>query len=301
MFKRLFFIFNIAFCCYGWTQAPLHSFEFEGLERSYLLHVPENHDGPLPLLLVLHGRTQTATQIMRLTDFNRFADKHGFIALYPNGVKQEWNYVRDLPGYPKVHDDTAFLLALIDSLAETYAIDQNRLYVTGFSNGGFMTQRLICDSDTFAAFASVGAAGFGGMPGLCPNGKPLSLLLIHGTADGIVPFDGLTQTNSRGAEVVVLASVPQTLGFWADYGGCDTNATNRDLAASGKSPDTSVVIYKVTGCPDNHDIVLYAVVGGGHNWPGVAGLIPDSIGGNVNLDFHASEVVWNFFQRQAQP
>lgn len=286
---------------YGMAQAPLETFSFASLERSYRVHVPNSHDGPLPLVLILHGRTQTAEQMMRLTDFNRLADAHGFIAVYPNGINQEWNYVKDLPGYPEVHDDTAFLLALIDSLSEAYPVDPNRLFVAGFSNGGFMAQRMICDTERFAAFASVGAAGFGGMPSVCLGGKPLSLLLIHGTADAIVPFEGLKQTNSRGAEVVVLASVPQTLGFWADYGGCDTNAAHRDLVASGKSPETSVLIYEVTGCPDNHDIMLYAVVGGGHNWPGVAGLIPDSIGGNVTLDFHASEVIWDFFQRQIRP
>lgn len=298
--RQIVCIWVIALCSFGWTQTPLHSFTFEGLERSYLLHVPDKTE-PMPLVLVLHGRSQTADQMMRLTDFNRLADEHGFITLYPNGIQQEWNYVKGLPGYPEGQDDTAFLHALIDTLSASYPIDQDRLFVAGFSNGGFMTQRLICSSDRFAAFASVGAAGFGGMPGLCTGGKPLSLLLIHGTSDAIVPFNGLTQTNSRGAEVVVLASVPQTLGFWSDYGGCDANATNRDLAASGKSPETSVVIYEVTGCPENHDIILYAVVSGGHNWPGVPGLIPDSIGGKVNLDFHASEVIWDFFQRNIRP
>ena len=301
MSKRIFIITILNILVLTVAQTPTESFTFEGLERSYLLHVPLNHAGPMPLVLVLHGRGQTAGQMMRLTDFNRLADQHGFIALYPNGINQEWNYVKNLPGYPEAHDDTAFLLALVSHVSATYKIDQSRLFAAGFSNGGFMAQRLICETETFSAFATVGAAGFGGMPDLCRNNKPLSLLLIHGTADAIVPFDGFTQTNMRGAEVVVLASVPQTFGFWADYGGCDTNATNRDLEASGESPETSVIIYEVTGCPDKHDIVLYAIAGGGHNWPGVAGLIPDSIGGAVNLDFHASEVIWEFFQRQVGP
>ena len=58
---------------------------------------------------------------------------------------------------------------------------------------------------------------------------------------------------------------------------------------------TRVKTFSSTNCQANAEVVLYAIMGGGHNWPGVADFIPASIAGRVNMDIHASDVIWSFF------
>jgi polyhydroxybutyrate depolymerase len=158
-------LFALALLPLGLAQPDLATFEHAGLERSYTLHLPNDTapTAPAPLVLVLHGRTGTGAGTARLTGFDERADAHGFLALYPDGVGNEWSYAHGIPGY-QGPDDAEFLMALIDDIAARYPVDLDRLYVTGISNGGFMVQRLACEfPDRFAAFASVAAGGFGGM------------------------------------------------------------------------------------------------------------------------------------------
>src|SRR5690606_902868 len=114
--------------------------------------------------------------------------------------------VDGIEGYQNEVPDIGFLRSLVGELAGRYPVDDKRVYVAGFSNGGFMAQRLACDAPgLFAAFASVGAAGYGGQPSICGDSEPVSILFMHGTEDGIVPFTGLVQEGPNGP-VTVLAS-----------------------------------------------------------------------------------------------
>lgn len=279
------------------TDQQSFSFEFEGHQRTYSLHIPDDVQGAAPLVFVLHGRGGTGEQMRAYTGFDAVADEAGFVVAYPDGINGEWNYVRGIPGYPNTHDDTAFLAALTDEIALTQPVDLSRVYITGFSNGGFMAQRAACDDPArFAAFASVGAAGFGGMPRICPaiGEIPSPMLLMHGTDDRIVPWDGESVT--RGDQTVFITyPVPETFGFWAAHNGCAANAETTDLLQLGLSPQTSVRTLEVD-CPENASVVLYAIIGGGHNWPGQPDGIPAQIAGNVSLDIDASRVIWAFFE-----
>jgi polyhydroxybutyrate depolymerase len=277
------------------AQNEVRTLTFEGQGRTYLIHVPPSYDAgtPVPLLLMLHGRGGSGEDIAELTSFSKLADEKSFIVLYPDGLDNQWNYVKDVPGYTSMtQDDTGFLLALLDEVSGQYTIDEKRVYVAGFSNGGFMTQRLACDApERFVAFASVSAAGFGGMPELCKTPTPLSILFMHGTFDAVVPWQGMVRGNGY-----MLAPVTDTLAFWSKYASCEGEVV--DTALEKKNPDavTSVTLFSV-GCADDNEILLYAVQGGGHNWPSVEGMIPEEFAGNVNMDVRASEVIWEFFSR----
>jgi polyhydroxybutyrate depolymerase len=277
------------------AQDEFHTLTFEGLERTYLIHVPPSYDAqtPVSLLLMLHGRGGDGEKISALTNFSKLADEKNFIVLYPDGLDNQWNYVKDVPGFSKMkQDDTAFLLELLDEVSSQYSIDEKRVYVAGFSNGGFMTQRLACDApERFAAFASVAAAGFGGMPELCKTPSPLSMVFIHGTLDAVIPWQGLVRGNSY-----MLAPVSETLAFWSQYASCEGEVVDTALPHKGDSPETSVTLFTV-GCADDNELLLYAVQGGGHNWPGVEGIIPQEFAGNVTMDIQASSVIWEFFSR----
>lgn len=277
------------------AQDEARTLTFEGLERTYLIHVPPSYDvqTPVPLLLMLHGRGGNGEDIAELTNFSDLADENNFIVLYPDGLDNQWNYVKDVPGYSSMtQDDTGFLLTLLDEVSSQYTIDEKRVYVAGFSNGGFMTQRLACGApERFAAFASVAAAGFGGMPQLCKTPSPLSILLVHGTLDAVIPWQGLVRGNGY-----MLAPVTDTLAFWSQYASCEGEVADTALPQKGEFPETNVTLFSV-GCADDNEVLLYAVQGGGHNWPGVDDLVSQDWAGTTNMDIGASEVIWEFFSR----
>ena len=271
----------------------------DGVRREYYLYVPSDLDGEAPLVVALHGRGGTGPGMAVLTGFDALADEHGFIVAYPSGLQQQWNYVEGIAGYELQVSDIAFLRALVAEIASRHEVDDRRVYVAGFSNGGFMAQRLACAAnDVFAAFASVGAAGYGGQPGVCESPGPVSLLFIHGSADAVVPFRGLRQQTPSGP-VTVLASVDQTMGFWSDKIGCENDVDGGPLPRTGLSPDTEVTVLSFEGCPDGAELTIAVVLGGGHNWPGHPGWLPSDVAGRVSMDLDASEFVWQFFARHS--
>ncbi len=276
-----------------------------GRPRSYTVYVPRSYDPAqaTPVVVALHGRPGTGAGMAAVTDFNPVAEEHGFIVVYPDGVNQGWNYVRGIAIFEQTGvDDTDFLQTLLDDLALDFNIDRARAYLAGFSNGGFMTQRVACEApDTFAAYAAVGASAFFGLRPLCEDTAPVPILFIHGTLDSIIPWEGRTQTINNATFYNTLP-VSDTIAYWAQHNGCSLdNITQTDLPPGEPSPATQVRLLTLTGCAGRGALVFYGIIGGGHNWPGVPGVIQPETGGSVNLDIHASEVIWDFFGQHPLP
>jgi polyhydroxybutyrate depolymerase len=272
--------------------------QYDGGAREYQLYIPSSYDmtESSPLLIALHGRTSTGQRMADLTSFNSRADKYGFAVVYPQGIRKQWNYLHGIAGFKEQPNDSEFLLDIVAAVSDRYNIDSNRIYVTGISNGGFMAQRLACYApDKFAAFASVAAGGYAAMPIECVNNGPVNMLYIHGTADEKVPWKGLAVTDGNGNQQLVTMSITNSVKFWANRNQCSLDVVSKDLPRKGNSPGTRVKTLSSDDCMGNAGVVLYAIIGGGHNWPGVAGFIPPSIAGRVNMDIHASDVIWEFF------
>ncbi len=270
---------------------------FDGRVRSYELHDPEGLSAPAPLVIALHGRGDDGLGMEALTHFDELADREGFMVAYPDGLKNEWNFVRGVHGYDMSQDDTAFLVALIDHIGEDHAVDKTRVYLAGFSNGGLMVQRAACENPApFAAFASVSAALFGGMPEVCSETSTIRapMLLINGTADTNIPWEG-TSVEQNGQMIYITYPVSDTLGFWSVFNGCPLDADTSDLPQLGESPDTEVRLF-VMKCPTDTAVLLYRIAGGGHNWPGQKAGDPQM--GSINRDIDASEEIWKFFAQQ---
>lgn len=269
-----------------------HTIQVDGMKRSFRLHVPASYDSttPVPLLLALHQFTDTARGMQKLTGFDAIADTEGFIVAYPQGRFRRWN--ASPSGRP---DDLAFLLALIDWVDTHYNLDERRVYATGASAGGMMSQYLARNTDRIAAIAPVMSAVQPGVIETGTNPGPVPVLLIHGTADPVVPYgeeDVLTDIGPQG----LLLSAPDNAAKWAELNGCEGLPETVPLSVGD-----CVVNQIVYPCAAGADVILYRVEGGGHTWPGHKNRYPRFIVGPTCMEIDASQLIWDFFARQSRP
>lgn len=291
------------------VSAPLkpgryeQTMEFEGRKRSYILYLPAaiTNQKPLPLLLVLHGGGGEGKGMEGLTGFSRMADQKGFIVVYPDAVDKNWNDGRESPFLASQRDgvnDVGFISALLDKLVKTLKIDQKQIYATGMSNGGIMSQRLGCElSGKIAAIAPVAGSMAEKLEPDCKPSRPVPVLLIHGTDDPLVRWQGGAVIRDNRGTVL---PVPDTVKKWVRLDGC--NATPEVSREPDKdSQDGTQVRREVyAGCKAGSEVVLYAVEGGGHTWPGGSQYLPEAIIGKTNRDINASEIIWDFFNKHPE-
>ena len=264
-----------------------------GLRRTYTLHVPSSLDGrtPAPLVLVLHGGGGAGRSTERMTGFSDLADRRGFIVVYPNGVDRRWNDARGEVARQDV-DDVDFLTALVDHVRRTLPIDVRRVYASGISNGAMMSYRLGCErSDVFAAIAPVAGAMPEPLGPRCSPSRPVSLVAISGTEDPLVLWGGGPVARRRGRTM----SVPESIALWTRLNGCAAPATVTQEPDRDPADGTRVRRETHGPCQEGASVVLYAVEGGGHSWPGsTRSRLP--LTGRLSRDINATDVIWGFFE-----
>ena len=261
-------------------------------KRTYLLYEPAAPApaGGRPLILILHGGGGQGRSMWSFAGMNPIADREGAIVVYPDGEGHFWN-VGQLAA-PFRADDVAFFGALLHAIPETYNINPRRVYAAGISNGGMMVQRLACElTRQFAAVASIS----GTLPAALgesarPDG-PLSVMVMHGSADPLVPFNGGRVVGSRGAVV----SAPDTVRFWVAHNGCSIVPVTTDLPHLSPDDVTSTRLQLYSGGQDGSQVAFYTISNGGHTWPGKPQYLPADMIGPVSRDFDASEAIWRFF------
>jgi polyhydroxybutyrate depolymerase len=272
------------------SGASNETFDFEGEERTYVLHIPPAYEGDaaVPLVLNLHGLGSNAQEQDRYSRLPAKADEEGFILVTPQGQGPIgfWNIS---PGTAGFANDVAFLTGLLDALEEQLCSDPARVYSTGISNGGLMSARLGCDlSERIAAFASVAGITFAND---CAPAGPVSVLAFHGAADPIIPFEG----GPLGIEALRNLSFPavrESVGKWAAHDGCE-GAPAEDQVSE------HVTLERYVGCAGGADVELYVVDGGGHTWPGAAVDAPSL--GATTREINATDLLWEFFAAHPKP
>ncbi len=280
------------------------TFVHDGLERTYYLLIPSSYDPatPAPLVLMLHGGGGNGRQVCRMKGgIAELAETERFLVLCPEGIDAHWNASRaEAPYQPRQEqiDDVGFLLRLLDHIASQYNVDENRFFVTGVSNGGMMTFQLACEAaDRFAAAAPVIGSMAEGLD--CRPARPLSLLVMNGTEDPLVPWEGgSVRLGER--ELGRVLPVEASVTFWVEANGCDPDPGRAWLPDKDPEDGSRVERVTYTGCREGTQVVLYRVEGGGHTWPGGSQYAPQSLIGTVNRDLHAGEVIWAFFQAAAR-
>ena len=257
-----------------------------GVAREYLLHVPKSYDRsrPTPLVISMHGGAMWPAAQMETSQWNKVADRHGFIVVYPSGI------TGDGPGHwrtgrgPGLMWDVKFISELIDKLAASYNIDPSRIYADGLSNGGGMAFVLSCTlSDRIAAVGLVASAQF--LPwSWCTGRRPVPMIAVHGTADRLTPYQG----GRTWVSPVTFPSIPIWTANWARRNRCATIPVESVVAVDVKR-------FEYTNCADDAAVVLYRVEGGGHTWPG-GGQLPEWLGGTTSNSIDASSQMWAFFR-----
>ena len=280
------------------------SISFDGLERSYLIHVPAsyNEDEPVPLVVVLHGGGGNAEYSEDVTGFSEKSDEEGFIVVYPDGNGffryrlLTWN-AGFCCGYALENniDDVGFIETVVDHLMDTYSIDSKRIYATGMSNGGMMTYRLGAElSDIFAAIAPV-AGSIGGQATeeeviwrIPEPDHPVSVISFHGMKDYRVPYDGGRPTANGTKGAYSYFSVNDSISFWLDQNNC-ISFPKRTISES-----KNIINDTWSGGIDGAEVTLYTIVNGNHSWPG--GKIVRENGDVPTNEISATEIIWDFFK-----
>jgi polyhydroxybutyrate depolymerase len=279
------------------------SFSAAGEAGSYIVEFPSDRSPshPLPLVIDLHGYSETAGIQAEFTKLGTLGATKGFITVTPqvNEAVQHWVTA---PGSP----DQKFLIALIGHLTGTMCVDNHRVYVAGYSNGAFMASALACsDAGKIAAVATV--AGIEATTACHPS-RRVPVIAFHGTADPFVPYKGgigpaaktLPAVNGQGSIGSNLSAkanqgiqqndlpVPVEEARWAARNGCS------------KSPNTSTVANDVTliayRCPGNATVELYRENGDGHIWAGSEAMVAiASVVGKTTFSISADQLIWKFF------
>lgn len=260
--------------------------QHNGVTREYRLYVPAIYDPatPVPLVFNLHGYGSNMQQQEFYGDFKPIADTANFIIVHANGLldgtgTRFWNTF----GSSATVDDLGFLVALLDEISADYAIDQDRVYSTGMSNGGFMSYDLACfRSERFAAIASVTGTMIAPRLANCACTHPMPVMQIHGTADATVPYAG-------GGGFVGVESL---VDYWRDFNDCSPTPTITPVPNTSTTDGCTVEHYVYGGGDAGSTVELFKVLGGGHTWPGAVFNT-----GVTNQDINASVEIWRFFSR----
>jgi polyhydroxybutyrate depolymerase len=280
------------------------SIVWDGLERTYLVHIPPSYDKnkSMPLVIALHGGGGSAKGMVKLTKggFNRLADKEGFIVVYPEGTEHKWNDGRD-ERFSQA-DDVGFISALIEHLAQSINIDRARIYATGISNGAYMSMRLARElSDKIVAVAPVAYSMQKKYKQVPVSTKPVSFLIITGTNDPLIPWQGgNTLYPNRHRMLGEILSVPQTVEVLVSHNQCSSTPTITYEPDKDPKDGTRVREEVYKNGKDGTEVILYAIEGGGHTWPGGWQYLPKIFIGKTNRDIDANEVIWNFFKKHVR-
>jgi polyhydroxybutyrate depolymerase len=245
--------------------------------RSFIYYAPETLDPelPAPLLILAHGRSVGASELLAISELEKLADRDGFLLLAPDGQRPDpWNIgrgncaaeagpIRSAPG-----DDAAFLDAMLAFVSADRALDAGHVFLAGFGAGGYWASDTACRRPLLRGFAAHSA----GSHSLADcNSERAPAILFHGLRDSVVAPDCGRETRAR----------------WAERNGCSQQVEARPVLGG--------VCEYSTDCPEGGQVVLCLFDDLGSAWAGGIG----QNGADPAQFASASELSWEFFKSYA--
>jgi len=256
----------------------------DGMKRSFVTYVPvTNKPESMPVIISLHGGFASPKGMFHLADFRPIADREKFIVVCP-ASKRIWHDGADIRGI----DDVKFIDQLITYIINTYHADASRVYVTGISNGGFMTSRLACQLHKRIAAIAVVAASLDVNEGYDLT-APMPVIYMHGTKDGIVSYKGGKMFGRQ------IYSQEEVLKKWVVINNCNAKPVITNIP--DEAHDGTIIVKEEYDNPSNNlKVIGYTINNGGHTWPGGWQYAPKFIVGKTTKNLNACQTIWDFFK-----
>lgn len=279
-------------------------------ERCYITHVPESltASSTAPLIVELHGWAGSAFETRALTDVTVLADEVGAIVVHAEGILVD-NTTLDLGGNEESWnagyccgdaqnleiDDVGYLREVIERTVDAFPVDENRIYITGWSNGCMMAQRMALQaSDIVAAVACTsGYLSIHDAEGY----SPVPVMEIHGFIDENQQYTNtanwaIVDENRRNLESIQSGAV-ENMYDWAEYNDCEGALPDRN------EPGAIYTIQGFTNCADDTEVALITIHSGGHNLYPNDACTPDFVWncfGSQGL-WDVNQMQWDFLSR----
>jgi polyhydroxybutyrate depolymerase len=288
-------------------------------ERVLLVQEPANPAVPAPVVVLLHGGSQSMRRQFgpkggATLEWLAVARANNILLLAPNGTNAEtgdatgdtqfWNDFRNAATTrTTTADDVTFIRDMLTWAHKTYKTDPSRAYVTGASNGGMMTYRLLIEApEKFAAGAAFIAALPADLDRIPKPSRPTPLMIMAGTADPLVQWNGGAIAGNRGT----VTSAEANLKWWLAANRAEPSPQSTTQLPHLDANDTCKIerkefAAKVGGAP----VVFYTNQGGGHTMPSAKHKIADGFLirrfiGHVCRDLEAAELTWEFFKQHTR-
>jgi polyhydroxybutyrate depolymerase len=296
----------------GGALDEIRTIEIDGEKRYFRIVRPASYEKGNPAVVLLHGGTQSMRKVLEAgtttARWRQLAEQHGFMLLLPNGKgmrggpaygdKQVWNDLRpNTDGRRSGANDVTFIRHVIDWAIGKHNVDAQRVYLTGSSNGGMMTLRMMVEASEYVAAGAVFIASL-------PKNKierPESatpILMINGTEDPLVKWNGGPVAGSGNP----VRSVPNTVKYWVEVNDVDPRS-----AKTIKLPDRADDGCRVTRTTYTHRgeerprVVVYRVEGGGHSIPDQTPpkrpAVVQKLIGTTCEDLDGVDVAWYFLKQ----
>jgi polyhydroxybutyrate depolymerase len=294
----------------------LHDIDIDGAPRRFLVYVPVGVVEPQAVVFVLHGGGGEGLNVATvgehpLSVFRTVADREGFIVVYPEGLPTDdrqgragWSDCRADNSVSSRADDVGFLAALVESVGAAYELPASKLFMAGGSNGAQMTQAFAFQHPELlgAVASSSGSLPVSPLPGPCTSGpaRPIPILLVHGTADTQMPYDGGCVANLGGAcNRGRVVSAEATRDRWLAINGLSNTTPVETIVELDTSDGGAAHRFVYAG---QMPVEWWRLDGAGHTGASrTVQVDANRITGTQNRDIEFAEVAWAFFEQRLPP
>lgn len=276
------------------------SFQYDGANRIFKTYHNNATQSNMSVVLMLHGLGGTMDDV-DLTGFTSIADTANVLFVSPqaldfehsilgnlggawnSGIKVTGTFFGDIELNPNV-DDVGFLQALLDSVIVNFDVDPAKIYITGFSNGAFMTQRMLCETPTLFR-AAVSHSGTKALPLTNCENNQIPVAHFHGTTDEVVDMQG--NFYMLGLSSPVGISVDSLIKYW----GIRNNASQlaNTVIIGNQTANNYITHYEYAG---TKRVEFFEIKNGLHQWYNF---------NTTNNTFDLGKETWDFFLRADQP